>query len=152
MFESILQEIIVLSAVVVGSTCAILFARHSTRNNPLNTKERNRYLNFIAELEAENKKLRGKVNATKKPIQIEEYDESNPMGAISELIGGLSPLLPAAVRPFLSNKSVLEGAEKLLKEHPDEIKNVLSKLVNKKSNGKAEPQAEQISDINSMSV
>ena len=69
-----------------------------------------------------------------------------------ELISGLSPLLPAAVRPFLSNKSVLEGAEKLLKEHPDEIKNVLSKLVNKKSNGKAEPQAEQISDIASMSV
>ena len=141
MFESILGEIIVLSAIVVGSTCAILF----------NTKERNRYLNFIAELEAENKKLRGKVNAAKKPIQIEEYDESNPMGAISELISGLSPLLPAAVRPFLSNKSVLEGAEKLLKEHPDEIKNVLSKLVNKKSNGKADPQQE-VSSIDSMSV
>ena len=148
-FESIFGEIIVLAAVVVGSACAIMFARHSTRNNPLNTKERNRYLNYIAEIESENKKLKGKVNQAKKPISIDEYDEENPLGAISELVSGIAPLLPQSVRPFLSNPSVLKGAEKLISEHPEEIKNVLSKFVSK--NGKAK-EKEEVPDSESISV
>ena len=148
-FESIFGEIIVLAAVVVGSACAIMFARHSTRNNPLNTKERNRYLNYIAEIESENKKLKGKVNQAKKPISIDEYDEDNPLGAISELVSGIAPLLPQSVRPFLSNPSVLKGAEKLISEHPEEIKNVLSKFVSK--NGKAK-EKEEVPDSESISV
>ena len=134
MLESIFSEVIILSSVVVGGAVSIMFARHSTRNNPLNTKERNRYLNYIADLEGENKKLKGKVNQAKKPVSIDEFDEENPMGAISELIQGLTPILPASVRPFLSNPNVLKGAQKLIEEHPKEIKNVLSKFVNK--NGK----------------
>jgi hypothetical protein len=132
--ESIFSEVIILSSVVVGGSVAIMFARHSTRNNPLNTKERNRYLNYIADLESENKKLKGKVNQAKKPVSIDEFDEDNPMGAISELIQVLTPILPASVRPFLANPNVLKGAQKLIEEHPEEIKNVLSKFVSK--NGK----------------
>ena len=142
-FESIFGEIIILAGIVVGSACAIMFARHSTRNNPLNTKERNRYLNYIAEIESENKKLKGKVNQAKKPVSIDEFDEENPMGAISELIQGLTPILPASVRPFLANPNVLKGAQKLIEEHPEEIKNVLSKFVSKNGKkGKEEPQAD----------
>ena len=148
-FESIFGEIIVLAAVVVGSACAIMFARNSTRNNPLNTKERNRYLNYIADIEAENKKLKGKVDQAKKPISIDDYDEDNPLGAISELVSGIAPLLPQSVRPFLSNPSVLKGAEKLISEHPEEIKNVLSKFVSK--NGKAK-EKEEIPDSDTISV
>lgn len=148
-FESIFGEIIVLAAVVVGSACAIMFARHSTRNNPLNTKERNRYLNYIAEIESENKKLKGKVNQAKKPISIEEYDEDNPLGAISELIGGLTPFLPKGAASFLANPQVLKGAEKLISEHPDEIKNVLSKFISK--NGKSKEE-EKVPDSDTISV
>ena len=148
-FESIFGEIIILSSVVVGSACVIMFTRHSTRNNPLNTKERNRYLNYIAEIESENKKLKGKVNQAKKPISIDDYDEDNPLGAISELVSGISPLLPQSVRPFLSNPSVLKGAEKLISEHPEEIKNVLSKFVSK--NGKSK-EKEQVPDSDTISV
>jgi len=148
-FESIFGEIIILSSVVVGSACVIMFTRHSTRNNPLNTKERNRYLNYIAEIESENKKLKGKVNQAKKPISIDDYDEDNPLGAISELVSGIAPLLPQSVRPFLSNPSVLKGAEKLISEHPEEIKNVLSKFVSK--NGKAK-EKEEVPDSDSISV
>ena len=148
-FESIFGEIIILSSVVVGSACVIMFTRHSTRNNPLNTKELNRYLNYIAEIESENKKLKGKVNQAKKPISIDDYDEDNPLGAISELVSGIAPLLPQSVRPFLSNPSVLKGAEKLISEHPEEIKNVLSKFVSK--NGKAK-EKEEVPDSDSISV
>ena len=148
-FESIFGEIIILSSVVVGSACVIMFTRHSTRNNPLNTKERNRYLNYITEIESENKKLKGKVNQAKKPISIDDYDEDNPLGAISELVSGIAPLLPQSVRPFLSNPSVLKGAEKLISEHPEEIKNVLSKFVSK--NGKAK-EKEEVPDSDSISV
>ncbi len=144
MLESIFSEVIILSSVVVGGSVAIMFARHSTRNNPLNTKERNRYLNYIADLEGENKKLKGKVNQAKKPVSIDEFDEDNPMGAISELIQGLTPILPASVRPFLSNPNVLKGAQKLIEEHPEEIKNVLSKFVNK--NGKKGKEESDISN------
>ena len=143
MLESIFSEVIILSSVVVGGSVAIMFARHSTRNNPLNTKERNRYLNYIADLESENKKLKGKVNQAKKPVSIDEFDEENPMGAISELIQGLTPILPASVRPFLANPNVLKGAQKLIEEHPEEIKNVLSKFVSKNGKkGKEESQAD----------
>ena len=143
MLESIFSEVIILSSVVVGGSVAIMFARHSTRNNPLNTKERNRYLNYIADLESENKKLKGKVNQAKKPVSIDEFDEENPMGAISELIQGLTPILPASVRPFLANPNVLKGAQKLIEEHPEEIKNVLSKFVNKNGKkGKEESSAD----------
>lgn len=134
MIETIFGEIIILIAVAGASLSGIIITKNLFRSSPLHAKERNRYKETISDLEKDNKKLRGKVNQTKQPLTIKEYDEDNPMGAISELISGLEPILPAAIRPFLRNPSVLKGAEKLLSEHPDEIKNVLSKLV--KSNPK----------------
>ena len=133
MIETIFGEIIVLIAVAGASLSGVIITKNLFRSSPLHAKERNRFKETIIDLEKDNKKLRGKVNQAKQPLSIKEYDEDNPMGAISELIGGLEPILPAAIRPFLRNPSVLKGAEKLLSEHPDEIKNVLSKLV--KSNG-----------------
>tara|TARA_B100001123_G_C15230091_1_gene994792 strand:- start:1 stop:447 length:447 start_codon:yes stop_codon:yes gene_type:complete len=148
MLETIFGEIIILCAVIGGSCSAVIITRNLFRSSPLHTKERNRFKEYISEIEKENRRLKGKVNQAKQPLSIKEYDESNPMGAISELIAGLEPILPAAVRPFLRNKSILEGAEKLLTEHPDEIKNVLSKLVKNKKD--ANPQ--EISDNNEISV
>ena len=129
MIETIFGEIIILIAVAGASLSGVIITKNLFRSSPLHAKERNRYKETISDLEKDNKKLRGKVNQTKQPLTIKQYDEDNPMGAISELISGLEPILPAAIRPFLRNPSVLKGAEKLLSEHPDEIKNVLSKLV-----------------------
>jgi len=134
-----------------ASVSGIVITKNLFRSSPLHTKERNRFNLYIGDLEKENKKLRGQVNRSKQPLTIKEYDEENPMGAISELISGLAPILPASVRPFLSNPGVIKGAEKLLQEHPEEIKNVLSKLVNKKTNEK--DQKENVDQsIDSMSV
>jgi len=152
MLETIINEIIILFAVAGASVSGIVITKNLFRSSPLHTKERNRFNLYIGDLEKENKKLRGQVNRSKQPLTIKEYDEDNPMGAISELISGLSPILPASVRPFLSNPGVIKGAEKLLAEHPEEIKNVLSKLVNKKPNGKQEQQNSMQESIDSMSV
>ena len=148
--ETVLNEVIILFAVAGASVSGIVITKNLFRSSPLHTKERNRFNLYIGDLEKENKKLRGQVNRSKQPLTIKEYDEENPMGAISELISGLAPILPASVRPFLSNPGVIKGAEKLLQEHPEEIKNVLSKLVNKKPNAKEETNEQ--STIDSMSV
>jgi len=144
-------ELFLLVGGIFGMGASLIYSRARFGNNEINTKIKNRLYQHIQDIEKENKQLKGKVNRMKQPISISEYDEKDPMGAIGELIQGLSPLLPASVRPFLANKSVLEGAEKLFKEHPEEIKNVLSKLVNKKANAKEQSNNVQES-IDSMSV
>ena len=58
-----------------------------------------------------------KARAEKESIGLKEYDESNPMGAIQELIIGLEPLLPSAVKPFLRSPQLLSQAEKVIKEN-----------------------------------
>jgi len=146
-----IAELFLLVGGVFGMGASLIYSRARLGNNEINTKIKNRLYSHIQDLEKENKQLKGKVNRMKQPLSISEYDEKDPMGAIGELIHGLSPLLPASVRPFLSNKAVLEGAEKLLKEHPEEIKNVLSKLVNKKPNAKEQQNNVQES-IDTMSV
>ena len=146
-----LAELFLLVGGVFGMGAALIYSRARFGNNEINTKIKNRLYSHIQDIEKENKQLKGKVNRMKQPLSIKEYDEENPMGAISELISGLSPILPASVRPFLSNPNVIKGAEKLLQEHPEEIKNVLSKLVNKKPNEK--DQKENVDQsIDSMSV
>jgi len=108
-------------------------------------------------LDQENKQLKRKARtekarAEKESIGIKDYDESNPMGAIQELISGLSPLLPSAVQPFLRSPQILAQAEKLIKENPDQIKDVLSKFV-KGTSKKNEPgkESNQV-DFDSLSV
>jgi len=147
MIETIFGEIIILIAVAGASLSGVIITKNLFRSSPLHAKERNRYKETISDLEKDNKKLRGKVNQTKQPLTIKEYDEDNPMGAISELISGLEPILPAAIRPFLRNPSVLKGAEKLLSEHPDEIKNVLSKLVKSNPGKKNEEKSTNYDEI-----
>ena len=146
-----LAELFLLVGGIFGMGASLIYSRAKFGNNEINTKIKNRLYSHIQDVEKENKQLKGKVNRMKQPLSIKEFDEENPMGAISELISGLSPILPASVRPFLSNPAVIKGAEKLLQEHPDEIKNVLSKLVNKKTNEK--DQKENVDQsIDSMSV
>tara|TARA_R110002020_G_scaffold76489_1_gene193825 strand:+ start:134 stop:586 length:453 start_codon:yes stop_codon:yes gene_type:complete len=146
-----LAELFLLVGGIFGMGAALIYSRARFGNNEINTKIKNRLYSHIQDVEKENKQLKGKVNRMKQPLSIKEYDEENPMGAISELISGLSPILPASVRPFLSNPGVIKGAEKLLQEHPEEIKNVLSKLVNKKTNEKGQKENVDQS-IDSMSV
>lgn len=146
MLENVLSEILLLVAAICAGLSGIIITRNLFRSSPLHTKERNRFKDYITDIEKENKKLRGKINQQKQKISISEFDEDNPLGAISELLGGIEHILPASVRPFLHNKAVLEGAEKLVKENPEAISNFLSKLV--KKDGKNDTN----SDNNAISV
>ena len=103
--ETILNEVIILFAVAGASVSGIVITKNLFRSSPLHAKERNRFNLYIGDLEKENKKLRGAVNRAKAPLTIKEFDEENPMGAISELISGLAPILPSSVRPFLNRYS-----------------------------------------------
>ena len=137
LLETVLSEILLMVAAICAGFSGVIITRNLFRSSPLHTKERNRFKEYISEVEKDNKKLRGKLNQQKQKLSISEFDEANPLGAISELLGGVEHLLPPSVRPFLHNKAVLEGAEKLVKENPEVISNFLSKLV--KKDGKNTP-------------
>ena len=63
-----------------------------------------------------------KARAEKESIGLKEYDESNLMGAIQELIIGFEQFVPSAVKPFLRSPQLLSQAEKVIKENPEVVK------------------------------
>tara|TARA_R100000306_G_C4316266_1_gene112788 strand:- start:157 stop:633 length:477 start_codon:yes stop_codon:yes gene_type:complete len=154
-----LSELLIVVASVLGVFAAFMYMRARLGNSEINTKLKNRYLEYIGQLEEEVKQHKkvartAKARAEKESIGLKDYDESNPMGAIQELIMGLEPLLPSAVRPFLRSPQLLSQAEKVIKDNPDVIKDVLSKFVkgtSKKNEQGTEPKKESY-DFDSMSV
>ena len=155
-----LSELLILVSCVLGVFAAFMYMRARLGNSEINTKLKNRYLDYIGQLEEEVKQHKkvartAKARAEKESIGLKEYDESNPMGAIQELIMGLEPLLPNAVKPFLRSPQLLSQAEKVIKDNPDVIKDVLSKFV-KGTSKKNEPgqtdSKKDAYDFDSMSV
>ena len=145
-----LPELLIVVASILGVLASAFYLRARLGNTEINTKLKNRYLDYIGQLEEEvkqHKKIQrtAKARAEKESIGLKDYDESNPMGAIQELIMGLEPLLPSAVRPFLRSPQLLSQAEKVIKNNPDVIKDVLSKFV-KGTSKKNEPASESKKD------
>ena len=155
-----LSELLIVVASVLGVFAAFMYMRARLGNSEINTKLKNRYLDYIGQLEEEVKQHKkvartAKARAEKESIGIKDYDESNPMGAIQELIMGLEPLLPSAVRPFLRSPQLLSQAEKVIKDNPDVIKDVLSKFVkgtSKKNAETTEKYKKDAYDFDSLSV
>jgi len=139
-------EYIILVSVCVAGLCGIIITKNVFGSNEIHGKLKNRYLEYIANLETDNKKLNGKINQLKKGVSIksEDFDAENPLGSISELIQQFSPMLPKAVRPFLNSPELIKMGEKLLAENPDKVKDLISKFVTK---GKDAKKDESISDI-----
>jgi len=153
-----LSELLILVSCVLGVFAAFMYMRARLGNSEINTKLKNRYLDYIGQLEEEVKQHKkvartAKARAEKESIGLKEYDESNPMGAIQELIMGLEPLLPNAVKPFLRSPQLLSQAEKVIKDNPDVIKDVLSKFVKgtSKKDGQTETKKDNY-DFDSLSV
>jgi len=155
-----LSELLIVVASILGVLASAFYLRARLGNSEINTKLKNRYLEYIGQLEEEVKQHKkvartAKARAEKESIGLKDYDESNPMGAIQELIMGLEPLLPSAVRPFLRSPQLLSQAEKVIKDNPDVIKDVLSKFVKgtskKNEPGQTESKKESY-DFDSMSV
>ena len=141
-------ESIILVAVIAAGVCGIIITKNVFGSNEIHGKLKNRYLEYIDNLEKDNKKLNGKLNQLKKGVSIskEDFDAENPLGSISELIQQFSPLLPKAVRPFLNSPELIKMGEKLLAENPDKVKDLISKFVTKGKDGKKDESIPDLSD------
>tara|TARA_R110000803_G_scaffold75258_1_gene139614 strand:+ start:126 stop:560 length:435 start_codon:yes stop_codon:yes gene_type:complete len=137
-------EYIILVSVVVAGICGILITKNVFGSNAIHGKLKNRYLEYQALLESDNKKLNGKLNQLKKGVTLskDDIDDDNPLGSISTLISQFSPMLPKSVRPFLSDPKIMKYAEKMLAENPDQIKEIIGKFVKSGSNAKKEESAD----------
>jgi len=142
-------EYIILISVVAAGVSGIIITRNVFGSNEIHGKLKNRYLEYIASLETDNKKLNGKLNQLKKGVTLskDEFDEENPLGSISALIQQFAPMLPKSVRPFLSDPKLMKYAEKMIAENPEQLKTLISKFVKTGKDGKKEE-----SDTDSISV
>jgi hypothetical protein len=137
-------EYILLISVVSAGVAGIIITRNVFGSNEIHGKLKNRYLEYIDNLEKDNKKLNGKLNQLKKGVTLskEEIDVDNPLGSISALISQFSPMLPKSVRPFLSDPKLMKYAEKMISENPDQIKDIINKFVKTGKDGKKEESAD----------
>ena len=127
-----IEYIILVSAIVAG-VCAIIVSKNLYGNNVIHGKIKNRYDNYILELEKENKKLNGKLNKMKQGLSIskDDYDESNPISAIAPLISQLAPMLPKNIQPLLQSPETMGFIEKLVKDNPEKVGELIGKFVKK---------------------
>ena len=134
-----LTELLLLVASVFGMVSIIVYTRGRFGNNEINTKLKNRYNEYIAELEFENKKLKGAVSRAKAPVRISAESADEPLSAISEVIDGLIPNLPPAVRPLLKSKKAVDFITNYVQQNPDAVKELISKFTKTKSSEPGQP-------------
>ena len=102
-------EYIILVSVVAAGICGIVITRNVFGSNEIHGKLKNRYLEYIDNLEKDNKKLNGKLNKMKQGLTIskDDYDESNPLASIGGLIAQLAPMLPKNIQPLLQSPEAM---------------------------------------------
>jgi hypothetical protein len=133
--------LIILVTVVCGSIGAIVVTRNFSRTSPISNKIKRQYDMYIADLEATNKRLRGKVSQSQKAISISSDDANDPFSAISAVIDQIAPSLPASIRPLLKNKKALDFIGNYVQSNPDAVKSIVEKFVSKQKPGNdAKPQ------------
>ena len=132
-------EYIILVSVVAAGICGIVITRNVFGSDQIHGKLKNRYVSYISDLEADNKKLTGKLNKMKQNITInpQDFDEENPLGSIGSLISQFAPMLPKNLQPLLNDPKTMKYVEKLVMENPDKVKDLIGKFV-KKPNAKEE--------------
>tara|TARA_R110000824_G_scaffold158742_1_gene332769 strand:- start:97 stop:528 length:432 start_codon:yes stop_codon:yes gene_type:complete len=130
-------EYIILVSVVAAGICGIVITKNVFGSNEIHGKLKNRYLEYIANLETDNKKLTGKLNKMKQNITINEsdFDKENPLGSIAGLISQFAPMLPKNLAPLLQSPEAMGFIEKMVKDNPEKVTDLISKFVKKpKSN------------------
>ena len=138
-------EYIILISVVAAGVCAIIVSKNLYGNNVIHGKIKNRYDSYIMELEKENKKLNGKLNKFKQGLSIskDDFDEANPLSSIGSLIGQLAPMLPKNIQPLLQSPEAMGFIEKLVKDNPEKVGELIGKFVKK-------PKANEAATIENM--
>ena len=124
-------EYIILVAVVAAGVMGIIITKNMFGSNEIHGKLKNRYLEYIDSLEKDNKKLTGKLNKMKQGVSIskDEFDEANPLGSIGALVSQFAPMLPKNIQPLLQDPSTMKYIEKLVKDNPDKVNELIQKFV-----------------------
>ena len=143
-------EYIILVAVIAAGVMGIIITKNMFGSNEIHGKLKNRYLEYIDSLEKDNKKLTGKLNKMKQGVSIskDDFDEANPLGGVSQLISQFAPMLPKNIQPLLQDPSTMKYIEKLVKDNPDKVNELIQKFVKAPKAGKKD----EISDSEIMSI
>ena len=141
-------EYIILVSVVAAGICGIVITRNVFGSNEIHGKLKNRYLEYIDNLEKDNKKLNGKLNKMKQGLSIskDDFDEGNPLGSIGALIGQLAPMLPKNIQPLLQSPEAMGFIEKMVKDNPKKVGELIGKCV-KKPKGKEAATVENMESV-----
>jgi len=145
-----LIEYIILVAVIAAGVMGIIITKNMFGSNEIHGKLKNRYLEYIDSLEKDNKKLTGKLNKMKQGVSIskDDFDEANPLGGVSQLISQFAPMLPKNIQPLLQDPSTMKYIEKLVKDNPDKVNELIQKFVKAPKAGKKD----EVSDSEVMSI
>ena len=142
-------EYIILVAVVAAGVMGIIITKNMFGSNEIHGKLKNRYLEYIDSLEKDNKKLTGKLNKMKQGVSIskDDFDEANPLGSIGALISQFAPMLPKNIQPLLQDPQTMKYVEKLVKDNPDKVNELIQKFVKAPKAGKKDdvPDSEVMS-------
>ena len=142
-------EYIILVAVVAAGVMGIIITKNMFGSNEIHGKLKNRYLEYIDTLEKDNKKLTGKLNKMKQGVSIskDDFDEANPLGSIGALISQFAPMLPKNIQPLLQDPATMKYVEKLVKDNPDKVNELIQKFVKAPKAGKKDevPDSEVMS-------
>lgn len=125
-------EYVILGSIVTVAVAGTFIAKMWLKTDEYSGKLKKNMERYVAELEEENKHLTKSINAMKRGAKIAEEDLDNPIDAIQALIPQFEHLVPAKFKPFLRDPKILEYATKMISEHPEEAKKLLSNFVSKK--------------------
>jgi hypothetical protein len=126
-----IEYVLILIAAVAAGISGIIISKNIYGNNIIHGKIKNRYDTYITTLEVDNKKLNGKLNKMKQGVSIskDDFDESNPIGGISQLISQFAPMLPKNIQPLLQSPEAMGFIEKMVKENPEKVTELIGKFV-----------------------
>ena len=62
-------------------------------------------------------------------ISKDDFDEDNPLGSIGALISQFAPMLPKNIQPLLQDPGTMKYVEKLVKDNPDKVNELIQKFV-----------------------
>ncbi len=132
--ELLVSELYLLVAAICGGITVIIYSRGRFGNTEINTKLKNRYNDYISQLETENKKLKGQVNRAKQPVTIpEELAVENPIAALSEIVDSIPQLKP--YRHLLKSKKAVDFVSNYVQQNPEAVKSIISKFTKQQTSG-----------------
>ena len=76
----------------------------------------------------------------------DDFDEANPLSSIGALISQFAPMLPKNIQPLLQDPQTMKYVEKLVKDNPDKVNELIQKFV------KSPKKNDKIPDSDIMSI